>query len=230
MSRLIEIRELHKIFVRGEEEIAAIDGINLQINQGEFVSITGASGSGKSTLLYLLGLLDRPSSGEYLFDNLPTEEFSDDDRAKLRNESMGFIFQSFHLLPRADATRNVTMPLEYRIEKLTKQQMREMALASLNRVGLADRVSHLPNQLSGGQRQRVAIARALVNNPKVILADEPTGNLDSKNAKEILNLFQQLNSEGRTILLVTHDREFAELAPRTIRLKDGRIEEDSGHP
>jgi len=226
---LIQTVDLEKIFYRGEEKIRAIDKISISISAGEFVSITGPSGSGKSTLLYILGLLDNQSAGSYRFEGVPTHEFDDDSRSRFRNERMGFIFQSFHLLPRANALRNVAMPLEYSRSHgnvITKREIQTRAEEALKRVGLQDRMKHLPNELSGGQRQRVAIARALVNNPKVIFADEPTGNLDSRNAKEIFELFTSLNADGKTILLVTHDKELASLAPRALRLRDGRVEDD----
>lgn len=226
---LIETIDLEKHFIRGDELIKALDNVSLRINEGEFVSITGASGSGKSTLLYILGLIDKQTRGTYRFAKTVTDDFSDNERSRLRNQSMGFIFQSFHLLPRATAIRNVSMPLEYSRShgiKVSKQEVLEKAERALERVGLKERMHHLPNELSGGQCQRVAIARALISNPQVIFADEPTGNLDSRNAREIIDLFKSLNNEGRTILLVTHDQELASMTKRSVKLKDGRIEEE----
>jgi len=223
---LIETNKLSKLFTRGEEEIWALKDITLCINSGEFVAITGPSGSGKSTLLYVLGLLDKPSSGSYHFDNQEVSKLNDTELSQIRNQKMGFIFQSFHLLGSVDAVRNVSMPLVYSQnygQPLTQASIKQRAEQALELVGLADRRFHLPNQLSGGQRQRVAIARALVNNPEVIFADEPTGNLDSKTASEIIALLRELNSQGRTIILVTHDPELAKSSPRLISVKDGLL-------
>jgi putative ABC transport system ATP-binding protein len=227
---LIEVKQLCKLFKRGGEEIWALKDVNLSIRSGEFVSITGSSGSGKSTLLYILGLLDSPSSGSYLLDSHGTTEFSDDERAMWRNKVMGFVFQSFHLLPRATALRNVMMPLIYAAnygKRVPAVEQRERAEQALLRVGLSDRLHHQPNELSGGQRQRVAIARALVNNPSILFADEPTGNLDSRNGREILALFEKLHSEGVTVIMVTHDPSIAQRAGRMLVLRDGVIERDS---
>ncbi len=226
---LIKTESLNKIFTRGDEEIRAIRDLSLVIEPGEFVSITGASGSGKSTLLYILGLLDKPSSGRYYLQGNPVEHLSDAERAQLRNKFMGFVFQSFHLLPRATALRNVMMPLVYAhttSAPLSEVEQRERALGALAKVGLSDRVNHRPNELSGGQRQRVAIARAIVNNPKLIFADEPTGNLDSKSGRDILSLFENLHAQGVTVLMVTHDPSIAERAHRRLVLKDGGLLED----
>jgi putative ABC transport system ATP-binding protein len=226
---LLSLDSITKLFTRGDEEIRAIDGLSLEVEAGEFIAITGASGSGKSTLLYILGLLDVPSAGRYLLDGSPTESLSDDRRAELRNRFMGFVFQGFHLLPRASALRNVTMPLVYSGgygERVPEPEQRARAGAALSTVGLADRMLHLPNELSGGQRQRVAIARALVNRPKVLFADEPTGNLDSRSGKEILALFEQLNAAGVTVIMVTHDPSIAQRARRRLVLGDGKLLED----
>lgn len=226
---LIEVEQLGKVFRRGDEEIHALRGINLEINAGEFLAITGPSGSGKSTLLYILGLLDRPNSGRYLLEEQPTERLSDSERARLRNRFMGFVFQSFHLLPRATALRNVMMPLVYASSYQTpipEVQQRKQAEEALALVGLSDRLNHRPNELSGGQRQRVAIARAMVNKPRVLFADEPTGNLDSKSGKEILALFENLNAQGVTLIMVTHDPSIAARARRRLVLRDGMIVED----
>lgn len=223
---LISLEKITKIFRRGEEEIFAIRELSLTIDPGEFIAITGASGSGKSTLLYILGLLDTPTSGRYLLEDKPTESISDDARAQLRNKFMGFVFQSFHLLPRASAVRNVMMPMVYASSyerALPDQEQRAKAEAALSIVGLQDRMHHLPNELSGGQRQRVAIARAIVNSPRVLFADEPTGNLDSKSGKEVLALFEKLHSEGVTVIMVTHDPAIADRARRKLVLGDGAL-------
>jgi len=227
---LIRVENLTKIFRRGDEEIAAIHDLTLTIYTGDFIAITGSSGSGKSTLLYILGLLDRPTSGRYELQGNSTEQLSDDERARLRNRFMGFIFQSFHLLPRATALRNVMMPLVYAASyeaALPEEEQVARASQALARVGLSDRMNHRPNELSGGQRQRVAIARAMVNQPKVLFADEPTGNLDSKSGGEILSLFEQLNAEGVTVMMVTHDRAIAERSKRRLILVDGALGSDT---
>jgi putative ABC transport system ATP-binding protein len=227
---LIRIENLTKIFRRGDERITAIRDLTLSIQSGEFIAITGASGSGKSTLLYILGLLDRPTSGGYTLQGEPTERLSDDDRAQLRNRFMGFVFQSFHLLPRASALRNVMMPLVYSASyarAIPERAQLERAKEALVRVGLSDRMNHLPNELSGGQRQRVAIARAIVNQPKVLFADEPTGNLDSRSGAEILSIFEQLNGEGVTIIMVTHDKAIADRTKRRLVLVDGALGSDT---
>jgi putative ABC transport system ATP-binding protein len=227
---LLSLQSVCKIFYRGEERIDAIRDLSLEVAAGELIAITGASGSGKSTLLYILGLLDRPTSGRYSIGGTPTEQLSDDERAKFRNHSMGFVFQSFHLLPRATALRNVMMPLAYASSYdnlIPDHVQRERAERALTTVGLRDRMSHLPNQLSGGQRQRVAIARAIVNTPSVLFADEPTGNLDSKVGGEIVTLFERLNSEGVTVIMVTHDPAIAQRAKRRLVLGDGALVQDS---
>lgn len=226
---LIVTEHLTKIFTRGDETIRAINDLSLSIEAGEFISITGASGSGKSTLLYILGLLDKPTGGRYLLQGSPVEGLHDAERAALRNRFMGFVFQSFHLLPRASALRNVMMPLVYvgsHSAPVSEEEQRHRAHEALALVGLSDRERHLPNELSGGQRQRVAIARAIVNNPKVLFADEPTGNLDSKSGQEIIALFERLNAQGVTVLMVTHDTAISERAPRRLVLRDGSLMED----
>ena len=223
---LLSLRTINKMFYRGDEEVHAVRDVNLEINESEFIAITGSSGSGKSTLLYMMGLLDVPTSGEYLIRGSATSTLSDAERARLRNQYMGFVFQSFHLLARATALKNVMMPLLYSASHGETKETRlqeEMALSVLQRVGLAERIHHIPNQLSGGQRQRVAIARAIVNNPRVIFADEPTGNLDSKSGGEIIELFESLHREGVTVVIVTHDPRIAERAPRRLVLEDGSI-------
>lgn len=229
---LIQVRDLSKTFLVGREEVMALRQVSFSIALGEFIALTGSSGSGKSTLMYILGLIDVQSAGEYRYEGRITDSLSDAERSVLRNRSFGFIFQSFHLLPRATALRNVAMPLEYAQgygARISSAEIERRARSCLEQVGLSDRVTHLPNQLSGGQRQRVAIARALVNDPRVIFADEPTGNLDSRNALEVLELFKRLNREGRTIVLVTHDRELASHAGRQIQMRDGKILEDTTH-
>jgi putative ABC transport system ATP-binding protein len=223
---LLNVNNLRKVFRRGDEEIVAIKDVSLAIHAGEFIAITGPSGSGKSTLLYILGMLDRPTSGRFLLDGVPTEGLSDDERARLRNKFMGFVFQSFYLLPRATALRNVMMPLVYAASygsAISEAEQRQRAENALVLVGLKDRMQHVPNELSGGQRQRVAIARAIVNNPRLLFADEPTGNLDSKSGHEILALFQTLHSSGVTVLMVTHDQAIAKHAHRQIQLVDGEL-------
>lgn len=223
---LIEVRNLSKIFHRGEERVVALDGVSLAIAAGEFVAVTGPSGCGKSTLMYILGLLDIPSSGEYRLEGVATSVLTDRERARIRNQKIGFVFQSFHLLPRATALRNVMMPLVYRAgydSGVSNKQMREMAGAILEEVGLGKRLNHLPQEMSGGERQRVAIARALVNQPSLLLADEPTGNLDSRSGEGILRLFGDLHAKGITIVMVTHDRQIAASAPRRVAFVDGRI-------
>jgi len=230
-SPVVQTEALNRIFVRGDEEIRALDSISLTIEPGEFVAITGSSGSGKSTLMYILGLIDRQTSGSYYLQAKLTDALSDNQRAQLRNQFMGFVFQGFHLLPKATALRNVAMPLVYSASYdrgFSLGAANERARAALERVGMADRMTHRPNELSGGQRQRVAIARALVNSPQVLFADEPTGNLDSKRGQEIFTLFKELNSDGVTIVLVTHDGQLAAQATRQIVMLDGRISSDTG--
>ncbi|MFM1848735.1 MAG: hypothetical protein RL417_2209 [Pseudomonadota bacterium] len=226
---LIEVKNLTRIFTRGHEQILALNDITTEIAAGEFIAITGPSGSGKSTFLYIVGLLDAPDKGVYLLDGHPTESLSDTARAELRNKKIGFVFQAFHLLPRATALRNVAMPLVYetRSPRRTDAEITRLAKEALDRVGLSDRLYHQPNELSGGQRQRVAIARALVNQPSLIFADEPTGNLDSKSGAEILDLFTELNKQGVTIVMVTHDMANAARARRQITFFDGRIAKDT---
>jgi len=222
---IIEIKDLTKNYVMGAIEVPALNGINLKINNNEYVAIMGPSGSGKSTLMNILGCLDTPTTGQYLFKNIDVNLLSDDELSVMRNKEIGFIFQTFNLLPRMNALHNVELPLTYSgIEKTIRKQR---AMKALERVGLADRIHHKPAELSGGQRQRVAIARALVTNPEILLADEPTGALDSKTSTEIMNLIDELHREGNTIILITHEKEIAEYAKRTIYIKDGLIFSDS---
>ncbi len=226
---LIELKNISKCFWMGGEEIKALDGVGFTIQEGEFVSITGTSGCGKSTLMNILGILDQPDAGQYILDSRPVETLSDDESAQIRNQKIGFVFQSFNLIPRATAKRNVEMPLLYsaRYEGgYSSEKASQSALKALDRVGLANRAQHRPNELSGGQRQRVAIARALVTQPRLILADEPTGNLDSKSGQDILKLFEDLHAQGVTLIIVTHDPLVAARAKRIISLADGKVVSD----
>jgi ABC-type lipoprotein export system ATPase subunit len=228
---LIELRDVHKTYHLGEVDLPVLKGISLRVAAGELVALMGASGSGKSTLMHLLGCLDHPSAGEYWLDGRDISGLSAKERARVRNRMIGFVFQSFNLLARTSALENVMMPLSYTVDHLTERQMQQRAAELLERVGLADRIDHQPSQLSGGQQQRVAIARSLVNNPQILLADEPTGNLDSRTSEEILRMFQDLNlHEGLTIILVTHDPEVARHAQRVIHIRDGIIEDGASAP
>lgn len=221
---LIDIRNIKKEYLLGNVTVSALQGVDLQIGKNEYLSIMGPSGSGKSTLMNILGCLDTPSSGQYLFDDIDVNTLSDDELSSIRNKKIGFIFQTFNLLPKADAVHNVEMPLIYAgIHKIDRKKMAEEAL---RKVGLGDRMHHKPSEMSGGQRQRVAIARALVNNPEIILADEPTGNLDSKTGDEIMGIFNQLHTDGNTIILITHEKEIALYSHRIINLFDGKIKTD----
>ena len=224
---LIELKDIRKTYFLGEIDVPVLKGISLVIDRGEYVALMGASGSGKSTLMNTLGCLDRPTSGEYWLDGEELGSASGDRRARVRNKKIGFVFQSFNLLPRTSALDNVIMPLSYTAGNLSGAEQRRRGLAALEQVGLKDRVHHYPSQLSGGQQQRVAIARALINRPPVIFADEPTGNLDSKTSVEVMKMFGDLNAQGMTVILVTHSEEIAACAKRTIRLQDGLIVSDS---
>lgn len=225
MTEIITVDHLKREFIVGIEKVIALKGISFDVKKGEFVTIMGASGSGKSTLLNILGCLDTPTSGEYLLDGIPVRTMTKNERAKLRNQKIGFVFQSYNLLPRTTALENVELPLMYN-SAVSSHQRREKAMHVLEAVGLADRMNHMPNQMSGGQQQRVAIARALVNDPVIILADEATGNLDTRTSYEIMSLFQKLNSEGKTIAFVTHEPDIALFSQRSIVLRDGRITKD----
>ena len=225
---LIELKDIHKTYVMGDIKLPVLKGITLSVEKGDMVALTGASGSGKSTLMNILGCLDRPTSGEYWLDGEEISKLSNDGRADVRNRKIGFVFQKFNLLPRTSALENVIMPLGYTASHLSEKQMVERGKLMLERVGLADRMDHEPSRLSGGQQQRVAIARALVNNPRILFADEPTGNLDTKMSDEILRIFNEINaSEGVTIVLVTHEMDVANSAKRIVRLVDGEISDDT---
>lgn len=224
MSHLIDVKDVYKIYNPGENEVRALDGVTLTIDRGEFVAIIGQSGSGKSTLMNMLGLLDICTSGSYLLDGIDVSTMSDDELSEIRNQEIGFIFQGFNLIPSLTAKGNVELPLIYRGMKAEERE--KLSTEALTRVGLEKRMNHLPSEMSGGQQQRVAIARAVAARPPVILADEPTGNLDSNSGKEVMRIINELWAEGRTIILITHDDKIAEKAHRVIRISDGRIIED----
>ena len=225
MSLVIKIRNITRDFPLGNEVVKVLKGIDLDIERGEYVALMGPSGSGKSTLMNLLGCLDTPTSGSYELNGKDVSNMSDDELAEIRNKEIGFVFQTFNLLPRTTALENVALPMVY--AGASKSDRTERAKQVLTDVGLADRMDHKPNQLSGGQRQRVAVGRALVNKPSIILADEPTGNLDSKTSEEIMNLFNEIHKAGNTVILVTHEEDIAENAHRIIRLRDGIVESDT---
>jgi len=220
---VITLEGITKLYLTGEVEVAALKGVSLHIPEGEFIAIMGPSGSGKSTLMNVIGCLDQPSSGRYILDGYDVSALTDDQLAWIRNRKIGFVFQSYNLIPRASAVHNVEMPLIYAGDG---QQRRERAMAALESVGLLERAGHLPSELSGGQQQRVAIARALVTDPAILLADEPTGNLDSESSLEIIKLLRDLNQQGRTIVLITHEPDIAAFAQRVVRLRDGAIVSD----
>ncbi len=221
---LIEIKDIYKIYNPGENEVRALDGISLNVEHGEFLAIVGQSGSGKSTLMNMLGLLDIPTSGTYSLDGVDVANMTDDELSEIRNKEIGFIFQGFNLIPSLTAVENVELPLVYRGMK--KEERNKLALEALERVGLSHRLDHLPKQMSGGQQQRVAIARAVAARPPIILADEPTGNLDSHSGVEVMKILHELHEEGRTVILITHDNDIANEAERVIRIQDGQIVAD----
>lgn len=221
---VIDIQDIKRNFKLGTEEVKVLKGVNLQIERGDYVALMGPSGSGKSTLMNILGCLDTPTSGHFLLNGKDVSKLKDDDLAEIRNKDIGFVFQTFNLMPRTTALDNVALPMVY--GGTPKKERETRALEVLNQVGLGDRTDHHPNQLSGGQRQRVAVARALVNRPSIILADEPTGNLDTKTSLEIMALFDEIHANGNTVILVTHEEDIAEYAHRIIRLRDGVVESD----
>jgi putative ABC transport system ATP-binding protein len=221
---LIDIRDITKVYDMGEERVRALDGVTLGVERGEYIAIMGPSGSGKSTLMNLIGCLDTPSSGSYVLNGREVATMTDDELAQVRNQEIGFVFQTFNLLPRTTALQQVELPLVY--AGVPKKERRERAVRALEAVGLGDRMGHQPSELSGGQRQRVAVGRALINDPSILLADEPTGNLDSQTGSEIMALFDELNSRGNTIVLVTHEEDIAAHARRIVRLRDGKLRDD----
>lgn len=225
---LIEVRDVYKIYNPGENQVNALDGVSITIDEGEFVAIIGQSGSGKSTLMNMLGLLDTPTHGEYYINGKLVDDLTDDQMSVIRNEEIGFIFQGFNLISSLSALENVELPLVYR--GMPKQERREISQQALERVGLGSRIHHLPAEMSGGQQQRVAVARAIAAKPPVILADEPTGNLDTKSTKEVMVILHELKDEGRTVIVITHDNEIAEEAERVIRIRDGKVVEDYINP
>ena len=224
MKTIIDIKDMYKIYEMGSEKVHALDGIDIKIHEHEFVAIIGPSGSGKSTLMNMIGCLDTPTSGEYFLDGVNIAKYSENDLAHIRNSKIGFIFQQFNLFRRLSALENVEMPAKYM--RVPREERKARAKKVLDLVGLSDRISHRPTQLSGGQQQRVAIARSLVNNPPVVLADEPTGNLDSKSGEDIMNMIKQLHKQGSTVILITHDIDVANEADRMIKLRDGKITSD----
>jgi putative ABC transport system ATP-binding protein len=221
---LIDVRGLKKRYLMGSEEVWALDGLTLSVERGEYVAIMGPSGSGKSTLMNMIGCLDTPTEGSYRLDGQDVSDLSDDELAEIRNREIGFVFQTFNLLPRVDCLRNAELPLVY--AGMSREKRRERAAEALRKVGLGDRLDHRPNELSGGQRQRVATARALVNRPSIILADEPTGNLDTETGEDIMRLFESLYRQGNTLIVVTHEEDIARHARRILHLRDGRLERD----
>jgi putative ABC transport system ATP-binding protein len=226
MTPVVQLTDIHRVYNSGEVKVHAVRGVSLALQRGEFLAVMGASGSGKSTLMNTLGCLDRPTSGTYLLDGVDIAKLDRNQLADLRNEKLGFVFQGFNLLARTTALENVELPMLYGRRHHTSRELRERALQALDIVGLANRADHFPSQLSGGQQQRVAIARALVNQPQVLLADEPTGNLDSKTSVEVMGVFQKLNDEGITIVMVTHELDIAQYCRRNVIMRDGRIVSD----
>ncbi len=227
MAAIIKLDNVHKTYHTGEVDVFAVRGVSLEIAQGEFVAIMGASGSGKSTMMNIIGCLDRPTEGRYLLDDVDVSHLDRDELAAIRNKKLGFVFQGFNLLSRTSALENVELPMLYTYNHLTSAEQRERAVHALQTVGLADRADHHPNQLSGGQQQRVAIARALVNSPALLLADEPTGNLDTRTSTEVMGVFQKLNDEGITIVMVTHELDIASYTKRNVIMRDGVVVNDT---
>jgi len=221
---LIDIRDITKVYQMGDQQVHALSGVTVGVDRGEYVAIMGPSGSGKSTLMNLIGCLDTPTSGSYVLNGREVARMTDDELAAIRNQEIGFVFQTFNLLPRTTALQQVELPLVY--SGVSRKERRDRALKALEAVGLTERMSHQPSELSGGQRQRVAVARALINNPSILLADEPTGNLDSQTGAEIMSLFDQLNQRGNTIVLVTHEEDIAAHARRIVRILDGKVRDD----
>ncbi len=230
MNAVIQLEDIHKTYHTGEVDVHAVRGVSLTVSPGEFVAIMGASGSGKSTLMNIIGCLDRPTQGRYLLDGTDVSELGRDELADIRNEKIGFVFQGFNLLSRTSAIENVELPMLYEHQRVNRHGQRERAIRALELVGLADRAGHHPNQLSGGQQQRVAIARALVNQPALLLADEPTGNLDSMTSIEIMGVFQKLNEQGITLVMVTHALDIARYSKRNVIMRDGKVVSDSAVP
>jgi putative ABC transport system ATP-binding protein len=227
MQAVIHLQDIHKVYHTGEVDVHAVRGVSLDVSQGEFVALMGASGSGKSTMMNIIGCLDRPSKGQYLLDGLDVSRLSRDDLADIRNQKIGFVFQGFNLLARTSALENVELPMLYTRQRLAGHSQRERAMKALDAVGLVERADHKPNQLSGGQQQRVAIARALSNEPALLLADEPTGNLDTRTSVEIMGVFQKLNQQGMTIVMVTHELDIAHYTKRMVVMRDGKVVGDS---
>lgn len=228
MKKIIETKDIQKTYIMGAEQVRALRSVSITINKGEYVAFMGPSGSGKSTLMNIIGCLDTPTAGTYILNDRDVSDMTENELAEVRNKEIGFVFQTFNLLPRASCLENVALPLIY--AGYSKTDREEKAFEALDSVGLGDRVHHKPNELSGGQRQRVAIARALVNNPSIILADEPTGNLDSKTSYDIMELFHELHQKGNTIIMVTHEDDIAHYAHRVVRLRDGLVESDTINP
>jgi len=227
VNTVIHLQDIHKTYHTGEVDVHAVRGVSLEIAQGEFVALMGASGSGKSTMMNIIGCLDRPTKGTYLLDDLDVSQLSRDELADIRNQKIGFVFQGFNLLPRTSALENVELPMLYTRQRLAGHSQSERALKALDTVGLGDRADHKPNQLSGGQQQRVAIARALANQPSLLLADEPTGNLDSRTSVDIMGVFQKLNDQGMTIVMVTHELDIAQYTRRMVVMRDGKVVSDT---
>jgi putative ABC transport system ATP-binding protein len=227
MQAVIHLQDIHKVYHTGEVDVHAVSGVSAEISKGEFVALMGASGSGKSTMMNIIGCLDRPTKGQYLLDGLDVSRLSRDELADIRNQKIGFVFQGFNLLSRTSALENVELPMLYMRQRLGGQSQRERAMQALEAVGLADRADHKPNQLSGGQQQRVAIARALSNQPALLLADEPTGNLDTRTSVDIMGVFQKLNEQGITIVMVTHELDIAQYTKRMVVMRDGKVVSDT---